>query len=86
MLARSFGGSPSGRGGRIPLARVGGTLDDPKVVVTADVALRFASAYGLGGKTLGTVGRTLDQILGTEAPKGVLDVLEGVLGAPPERK
>jgi hypothetical protein len=82
MLAAGLGGSPSGAGGVIPLARVTGTFDDPVVTITPEVAARFALAYGLRIPGLGGVDKALDGVLGRGTAGAVQGVLDGIFGKP----
>jgi hypothetical protein len=72
----------------LPLAAVRGTLDDPRVTISPQVALAFAAAYYGGGERRETLERKIDERLGGGGGKQVIDLLESVLGggkpAPPE--
>ncbi len=73
----------------IPLAAVGGTLDAPRVRVTADVARGFAASYGLRGKPGRKLEDAIDKNLGKGTGGIVVDVLEDILGGkrtPTERR
>jgi len=71
-LQRGSTGSPS----TIKLARVSGTLDDPKVQVSPEVASAFLVRSGASGK----VGKVVGDKIGGKTGGVVGDVLGGVLG------
>jgi hypothetical protein len=64
----------------LPLAAVRGTLDDPKVRIAPEVALRFAAAYYAGGERREKLEQKLDEKLGEGGGKQVIDLLDSVLG------
>ena len=67
------------KGGRaLPLARIGGTVSDPKVEVEEEAAVAFAATLALGAKR-GKLERKLDQQLGEGSGKQILDALGGLL-------
>ncbi len=64
----------------IPLARVSGTLDDPKVQLTRAAVLAFSQDYlGRRGRLDRYKGK-VDDKLGEGAGDAVIDILEGILG------
>lgn len=68
----------------IPLAHVGGTLERPRVEITREVALAFAT--GLAGSRQRTkLEQKLDERLGPGAGREILGTLEGILGGRKER-
>ena len=64
----------------IPLARVTGTLDDPKVRLDRPAVLSFTRGYLGGSGKLGQLQDKVDDVLGEGAGEAVFDVLEGILG------
>lgn len=64
----------------IPLARITGTLEDPKVRVTRATVVAFTRSYLDKRDRLGRLEREVDERLGEGAGKAVFDVLEGILG------
>jgi hypothetical protein len=69
----------------IPLAAVGGTLDAPRVRVTADVARSFAVSYGLRGRHGRNLEDVIDKSLGEGAGGILVDALEDIFGGKRER-
>jgi hypothetical protein len=63
----------------IPLARVTGTLDDPRVELTPEVVSRVVSSFGLG-RDGGAIEGVLDKTLGEGAGRILGDTLGEVLG------
>ncbi|MAE94092.1 MAG: hypothetical protein CL910_05475 [Deltaproteobacteria bacterium] len=63
----------------IPLAEVGGTIDEPKVTVTSDAALRLGAAAYATEKRRKKWERKLDERLGEGAGKDVLGILDAIL-------
>lgn len=65
----------------IPIAAVKGTLDDPKVTISPQVALAFAAQiYGGSTERIGKLGKKIDEELGEGSGKQVIDLLDSVLG------
>jgi uncharacterized protein involved in outer membrane biogenesis len=64
----------------IPLAAVRGTLADPKVTITPQVALAFAASYYAGGERRDKLEKKLDEKLGEGRGKQAIDLLDQVLG------
>jgi hypothetical protein len=64
----------------IPLAAVRGTLADPKVTITPQVALAFAASYYASGERREKIERKIDEKLGEGGGKQVIDLLDQVLG------
>jgi hypothetical protein len=64
----------------IPLAAVRGTLDDPKVAISPQVALALAAQYYGGGERREKLEKKLDKSLGEGGGKQVIDLLDSVLG------
>jgi AsmA protein len=63
----------------IPLARVRGTLDSPRVELTREGALALASGYASGPRRE-RLEQKIDERLGQGSGKEVIDALEGLLG------
>lgn len=63
----------------IPLARVAGTLSAPRVEITRETAVAFASGFALA-RQRGELEQKIDERLGEGAGRDVLDTLEGILG------
>jgi hypothetical protein len=71
----------------IPIAAVKGTLDDPKVTISPQVALAFAAQiYGGSTERIGKLGKKIDEELGAEGGKQVIDLLDSVLGGGKKEK
>ena len=68
----------------LPLAAVRGTLDDPKVSISPQVALRFAASYYAGGERREKLEEKVDERLGEGRGKQVIDLLDSVLGGKKE--
>jgi uncharacterized protein involved in outer membrane biogenesis len=68
----------------LPLAAVKGTIDEPRVVIAPEAALQFAASYYVGGERREKLQRKLDEKLGGEAGKQVIDLLDSVLGGRPK--
>jgi len=64
----------------IPLAAVRGTLDDPKVSISPQVALAFAAQVYGGGERREKLERKVEERLGEGSGKQVIDLLDSVLG------
>jgi hypothetical protein len=64
----------------LPLAAVKGTLDDPKVSISPQVALSFAASVYGGGERREKLERKIEERLGEGSGKPVLDLLDSVLG------
>jgi hypothetical protein len=64
----------------IPLAAVRGTLADPKVTITPQVALSFAASYYASGERREKLEKKIDEKLGEGGGKQVIDLLDQVLG------
>ena len=77
-LRVALGSDGSGAPRVLPLARVGGTVSDPKIEIEPDAALALASDLALGGRR-GKLERKLDQRLGEGSGKQILDALGGLL-------
>jgi hypothetical protein len=73
---------PTGRSRVIPLARVTGTLESPRVEITDDAVLRFAARYATERKREKWE-REIDERLGEGAGSQVIDVLDGILRGKP---
>lgn len=63
----------------IPLARVRGTLDSPRVELTREGALALASGYA-SGRRRERLEQKIDERLGEGSGKEMIDALEGLLG------
>jgi len=74
----ALGSDGSGGPRVLPLARVGGTVSDPKVEIEPDAALALASDLALGGRR-GKLERKLDRRLGEGSGRQILDALGGIL-------
>ena len=70
----------------LPLAAVKGTLDDPKVSISPQVALSFAASVYGSGERREKLERKIDERLGEGGGKQVLDLLDSVLGGGSRRK
>jgi len=70
----------------LPLSAVKGTLDDPKVSISPQVALSFAASVYGGGERREKLEREVDERLGVGSGKPVLDLLDSVLGGGSRRK
>lgn len=70
----------------LPLAAVRGTLDDPKVSISPQVALTFAASYYAGGERREKLEKKVDERLGEGRGKQVIDLLDSVLGGKQEPK
>ncbi len=82
--APASGGNGSRPPRVIPLAKIGGTLREPKVTITRRVALGVARDYlGQRGR-LGDLQRKLDEELGEGAGRQIFDALEELLGGEEE--
>lgn len=68
---------PGGRARVLPLAAVGGTLDEPRVAIDAQAAIALAATFATAGKR-DKLERKLDRVLGDGAGRGVLDALDGL--------
>jgi AsmA protein len=64
----------------IPLAAVRGTVADPKVTITPQVALAFAASYYASGERREKLEKKIDEKLGEGGGKQVIDLLDQVLG------
>jgi hypothetical protein len=62
----------------IPLARVTGTVESPRVEMTADAALRFAALYATERRREKWE-RKIDKRLGEGSGRQVLDALDQIL-------
>ncbi len=69
----------------IPLARVTGTLDSPRVEVTDDAVFRFAALYATHERREEWEGK-IDEYLGKGEGAKVLDALDGLLSGQPREK
>jgi hypothetical protein len=78
---RALGDGSQGVKRELPLAGVKGTLDDPKVTVSPQVALSFAAAVYGSGERRQKLERKIEEQLGEGSGKAVLDLLDSVLGA-----
>jgi hypothetical protein len=67
-----------GRSRVIPLARVTGTLDSPRVEITDEAVLRFAALYATQ-KRRDKWERKIDERLGEGSGRQVLDALDQIL-------
>ncbi len=85
-LDRTLGDGARGVKRELPLAAVRGTLDDPRVSISPQVALAFAAGYYGGGERREKLERAVDERLGTGSGKQVLDLLDSVLGGGAKRK
>lgn len=74
------GGAARGRKLVLPLARVTGTLDDPKVRVTREAIVALATRTGSAGEQRRELEGRIDEYLGEGGGEKVIDVLEGFLG------
>lgn len=68
---------PGGRERVLPLAAVGGTLDEPRIAIDAQAALALAATFATAGKR-DKLERKLDRALGEGAGRSVLDALDGL--------
>jgi hypothetical protein len=73
---------PPGRSRVIPLARVGGTLESPKVKITDEAVVRLAAIYATGERREEWEGK-IDKYLGKGAGSQVLDSLDEILKGEP---
>lgn len=65
----------------VSLAAVKGTLDDPKITISPQVALAFAAqVYGGSSERIQKLEKKLDEKLGEGGGKQVIDLLDSVLG------
>lgn len=65
----------------VPLAAVKGTLDEPKITISPQVALAFAAqVYGGSSERVQKLEKKLDEKLGEGSGKQVIDLLDSVLG------
>jgi hypothetical protein len=65
----------------IPLASVKGTLAEPKISISPQVALAFAAqVYGGSSERVEKLGKKIDEKLGEGSGKQVIDLLDSVLG------
>jgi uncharacterized protein involved in outer membrane biogenesis len=65
----------------VPLAAVKGTLDEPKITISPQVALAFAAqVYGGSSERIQKLEKKLDEKLGEGGGKQVIDLLDSVLG------
>ena len=71
-----------GRSRVIPLARVTGTLESPRVEITDEAVLRFAALYATE-RHREKWEREIDERLGEGAGSQVIDVLDGILRGEP---
>ena len=71
-----------GRSRVIPLARVTGTLESPRVEITDEAVLRFAALYATE-RHREKLEREIDERLGEGAGSQVIDVLDGILRGEP---
>jgi hypothetical protein len=71
-----------GRSRVIPLARVTGTLESPRVEITDEAVLRFAALYATE-RHREKWEREIDERLGEGAGSRVIDVLDGILRGEP---
>jgi hypothetical protein len=67
----------------IRLARVTGTVDEPRVALSSEAVLTFASIYAADPRRREKWERKLDERLGEGAGRQVLDALDEVLGGKP---
>lgn len=68
---------PGARARVLPLAAVGGTLDEPRIAIDAQAALALAATFATAGKR-DKLERKLDRVLGEGAGRSVLDALDGL--------
>ncbi len=68
---------PAGRQRVLPLAKVDGTLDAPRIVLDAQAAVALAATFATAGKR-DKVEREIDKVLGKGAGRDVLDALDGL--------
>jgi AsmA protein len=78
--ALTEGGAARGVKREIPLAAVRGTLADPKVTITPQVALAFAASYYASGERRVELEKKIDEKLGEGRGKQAIDLLDSVLG------
>ncbi|UCE85268.1 MAG: DUF748 domain-containing protein [Deltaproteobacteria bacterium] len=79
-VAESAGEAPApGRTKVIPLARVTGTLQEPRIELSREAVVAFAASYSLGQRRDKTREK-IDEYLGEGAGEEVLDALEGIFG------
>jgi hypothetical protein len=69
----------------IPLARVTGTLDSPRVEITDEAVIRFAALYATHERR-GEWQDKIDEYLGEGEGAKVLDALDGLLSGQPREK
>jgi AsmA protein len=67
----------------IPLARVVGTLSEPRVDLSRGAVVAFAASYATGGR-LAPFEKKIDERLGEGAGREILGTLEGILGGRPK--
>lgn len=68
---------PGGRPRVLPLASVGGTLDDPRIAIDVQAALALAATFATAGKR-DELERKIDGVLGKGAGRDVLDAIDGL--------
>ena len=78
IAKRGDGESEPGRSRVIPLARVTGTLDSPRVELTEEAVIRFAALYATERRREKWE-RKIDERLGEGSGREVLDVLDQIL-------
>ena len=76
---------PAGRQRVLPLAKVDGTLDAPRIALDAQAAVALAATFATAGKR-DKVEREIDKVLGKGAGRDVLDALDGLFSPRQDRQ
>jgi len=84
-LDAALGAEGSARGRTLALARVRGTVSEPRIEVEREAALAFAAGMALGSKR-SKLERKLDKRLGQGSGRQLLDTLGGFLALPPGKE
>jgi hypothetical protein len=79
-IAGSEGAARQGEKRVIPLASVTGTLNNPRVDLTREAIVAFATTYTIEGHKSQELKEEIDEVLGEGAGEEVMDLLEGLLG------
>jgi AsmA protein len=77
------GAAPTPKQRVIPLARVVGTVSEPRVDLSRGAVVAFAASYATAGR-LEPLQEKIDERLGEGAGREILDTLEGILGGRPK--
>ncbi len=76
---------PAGRQRVLPLAKVDGTLDAPRIALDTQAAVALIATFATAGKR-DKVEREIDKVLGKGAGRDVLDALDGLFSPRQEQK